>query len=254
MLNQTSTFSTMAFNNNGDITLTEDTTTTVPCQALINNPDGYEDVSSTRAVYYAASTTVNCTPNDNDCYEAACTLSGGAGDYVTSTCSTDMWFHAVSGTWYCQIIVTDNSNAVTERTSDPETVLELSALGADSLLDYGNVAANSDSTGDHIVNAHTSGNVPIDVNLSGTSMVNGAQSIPVSMQKYSTSSFVYGPSYPSLSGNVVLLDLNEVADNKPTTHPSDVNWAVYWQIHIPAGTPQGPYTGSSTYAAMLDTD
>ncbi len=125
---------------------------------------------------------------------------------------------------------------------------EETSSGAD--IDYGNVAAgtNTGSTNQQTTITNT-GNVDIDVRLSGTDMTSGSNSIDASKQKYSETSFTYDSGGTSLKEDPNYDDVNLDLD-KPTTAPSDSSDVLYWGLEVPTGTPAGNYSGSISFTAI----
>jgi hypothetical protein len=114
---------------------------------------------------------------------------------------------------------------------------------------YGNVAAGTST--DPLVDrtwAEATGNVSIDVNLSGTEMTGPGNAIAAENQRYGL-----GDSAPAWSAGTELTATSTLAqlntcksgyDNTPEYKK------IWWGINIPAGQTAGAYTGTNTFTAV----
>ena len=253
------TVSGVVLNGGNPIALTENTTTSVLCTGTITDNNGGADITSATATVYRTSLGYNCLADDNNCYQnISCTLSAPDGNNRYATCTAEIWFHAeptdtgspwATDDWTCYILASDAQNATGSATSTAVELNTLRALDLTPSINYGTYAPGTgDASTTHETTATTTGNSAIDVEVSGTNMTSGANSIPVSQQHYATSTVAYSSGYV-LSGTPTPL---EVDLPKPTTHPSNSTDIIYWGIQIPAGTPVGTYTGQNTVGAIAD--
>jgi len=259
------TVSGVDLNAGADINLTENSTTTVECTGTITDENGGDEITSATATIYRSGVGSNCTADDNNCYQiSSCTLGPAVGNDKNATCTVDIWFHAdptdagtyatAQGwdvqTWQCQITATDAGGLTGSGTdSIPPEVVTLTALDVDSSITYDALDPGTNMASTSIaVNATTTGNVPIDIQLKGDDMTSGANSIPVSNQHYATSTVAYASGI-SLSGTYATL---EVDMPKPTTSPSNSTDIIYWGWGVPSGTPAGTYTGTNYFNPVED--
>jgi hypothetical protein len=254
--------SDISLNGGADINLTENTTTAVTATGTVTDYNGYQDITSVICKIYRSgvSGAENCTSNDNNCYQVTGVTSSCAGNSCTVTCNFNVWFHAdptdsyspqPSEYWVAWIKAIDSQGASSSATNTTQTVdvKTLIALDFTPSIDYGTYAPGSgDASTTHVTTATTTGNAAIDVNLSGTNMTSGSNSISVSQQHYATSIVAYS-SGTALSMSATRLELDT---GKPTTHPSNQAQNIYWGIQIPPGTPLGTYTGQVTAEAVAD--
>jgi len=256
--------------DSGDIGLTENTTTTVYCTATITDTNGGADISSCTAVIYRSGVAggAGCTPNNNNCYSvssANCTLGSAVGNDKNATATAYIYFHADptdtgtyataqgydSQTWQCQLKGIDAANASSTATdSTPPDITTLTALNTDSSITYDALNPGSNMASTSIaLNATTTGNVPIDVQLKGDDMTYGATgTIAVGNQKYATSTAAWA-SGTALTTNYINLEVDMA---KPTTSPSDSTDIIYWGWQVPSGTPSGTYSGTNYINAVED--
>ena len=248
------------------INLSENTTTTVTCAATVSDADGGNTITSATATVYRSGVGYSCAANDNNCYpNITPSATSTSGNYFYATFTVDLWFHAEptdegdyataqgwnTQTWQCYVIAKDNQGATATGTdSTPPDLNTLLALTVTPTIDYGTLAGGATSSASEIITVTTTGNVPIDVELSGTDMTSTSttSTIPVGQQEYALSSVEYG-SGTDLSGTPAPLELESV---KPTTHPSDQSDDIYWRIGIPSGQDPGTYTGTTTVDAIAD--
>lgn len=123
----------------------------------------------------------------------------------------------------------------------------LAALNVTSSINYGSLNANQNTgaTNQSTIISPT-GNVGLDVEISGTNMINGANTIPVGNQRYSTSTFTY-PSGTALSSSPANVEVNIP---KPT--PSLIPFAsVYWGLGTPAIIAAGTYSGTNYITGVV---
>jgi hypothetical protein len=94
------------------------------------------------------------------------------------------------------------------------------------------------------------GNVPIDIELEGSDLTDGASStIPTNTQKFATSTFTYTSCVTcNTLSSTTPIDL-EVDLNKPTS-VTPVTDVVYWGIAIPFGTASRPHQGTNIFYAI----
>jgi hypothetical protein len=115
-------------------------------------------------------------------------------------------------------------------------------------LNFGSLHVGED-TG--VVNATTTtrntGNVPMDVQLAGSSTI--STPIPVNTQKYATSTFIYASCSicQFLSGAATPV---KVTISKPTSTTTAQQHDIYFGISIPNGTPAGTLTGTNEFDAV----
>ena len=248
------------------IILTENTTTTVTCAATISDADGGNTITSATATVYRSGVGYNCSANDNNCYpNITPSATSTSGNYFYATFTVDLWFHAEptdegvyataqgwnTQTWQCYVIAEDNQGATATGTdSTPPDLNTLLALTVTPTIDYGTLAAGATSSASEITTVTTTGNVPIDVELSGTDMTSTSttSTIPVAQQECALSSVDYG-SGTDLSGTPTTLEL---ASTKPTVHPSNQSDDIYWRIGIPDDQDFATYTGTTTVSAIAD--
>ena len=224
-------------------------------------------VGATSTVYWENVTgSYGCAADDTDCYEigaVSCTITdcGGAGDAkATITCDTDLEFIArptgpssdVSGTtWFAALHVYDNNGATTTGVTPSGTnVLTNTALDVtQDTIAYGSLKSNENSgTSTASTTIENYGNSPLNVDISGTDMVKGGDSIPIENQEYSlTENFNYGAG-TSASSTATEVDL--ITTVRPTTLAGNNDY-LYWGIAIPA-VPSGEYKGDNTFAVNLD--
>lgn len=236
------------------ITLTENGTTSITITATITDTNGGNDISSATGLFYLVSEGTSCNDDDNDCYtNISCTLGATVGNDKNATCTaTDIYFHAIPGSWGAYVLATDDDAATGSATdTTPSTVNTLNALIVTGTISYDalNPGTNMAST-TKTVNATTTGNAAIDVQIKGNAMTFGATgTIAITNQRYSTTTNDAWASANTASSSYVSLEVDMA---KPTTHPSDAGDIIYWAWGVPSGTPDGTYTGTDYFNAVSD--
>ena len=258
--NQPPTISNVSLNGGNNINLTENTTTLVTATGTISDPDGYSDITQVIGRIFRSGVGENCTLNDNNCYEVSCSTSSCFGTDCQATCNFNVWFHAdptdigspwETEYWVAWIKAVDSQNASSSATNITQTVdlNSLEALEVTSEINYGTMYPGEVIDPLNIVSTvTTTGNVAIDVEISGTDMSSDGNTISVSQQHYATSSVAFSSGY-ALSSTPTALELST---GKPTSHPSDQFQNIYWGIQIPSGTSMGSYLGQITFTAISD--
>jgi len=257
------------------ITLSASTTQAVYATTTITDTNSADEISTVTAVFYNSSSTEACSASENLCYTgAANTWLGVSCDWLGATtsataidasCTADFWFDAVptdTGDWSTTLGYattdwevwfqgTDVANATGAATTSQE-LTTLSGVEVEEIgIDYGTVLSNATSTTGKSITINTTGNCPINVNVSGENMATSALSIAVEQQKYATSGDVgYEGLGWTASTGVQLLNLDSGKTEATSTPATDI---VYWAILIPSAQTAGDYSGTNTIAAVEDT-
>jgi len=242
------------------INLNADSTTTVTITATISDPDGCEDVftngSITGVFYDAGAETDSCTADDNDCYpnltftEVDDTCSGVGDTTGEAQATVDVWFIAnASNQWTAKVTATDSQSQSGSNTQTV-TINELAAFKLDvSNIDYGTVNPNEISA-EKAVKITTTGNVAVDVKLSGTDLTWSGYTIPVGQQKYASSTgFDWETQGTALTETPTCYELST---GKPTQHPSNQSEYIYWRLKVPLDKPAETYAGSNAFDVVPD--
>lgn len=263
----------VTLNGGSNISLTENTTTGIQMTATISDNNSCTDISSVTASLYRSAITYtgcdNVAENDDDsCYALiSCSVvsSGNTCDSITDAaadyeCTINMQYHAdptdtntqyPAENWLGAIKAIDNSaaNGNTEVASGVE-LLSLSALNINlSKINFGSMTVSTDtgsSPVDSIISA--TGNVGIDVELSGTNMTYSSYIIPVGNLEHSFTTFTYGAG-TDLTGSATEYEMNcpktyySGSTTIATTH-------IYWGLRIPSIAGSGVYSGTNTLTAV----
>jgi hypothetical protein len=259
------TFGSVALNGGADISLTPGTTTAVTVLGSITDFNGFADLTHATATIYRSGAGAACTPDDNSCYVATtengqCTFVGCSESSCTLSCEVDMYFHADptdSATyegqeWLAYTEVEDYSNGYDFASAPGVELLTLRALTVDSLINYGSLQADSDTGSFNPTTTVTNlGNVPINVDVTGTNLSDGnVSSIPANMQKVATSTFTYNACVSCLqlsSSSAVTLGLNLT---KPVSITPPIESEVYWGIAVPFTASNSAHSGTNIFTAI----
>ncbi|HEX9664310.1 MAG TPA: hypothetical protein VGA49_00660 [Patescibacteria group bacterium] len=271
-----------------DVSLTENTTTTVYCAGTITDNNGCGDIQSSIAWLYRVGgsgtlAAVDCDADlevDNDnCYKATnCAIDtdvnacSGISDFTASyKCSVAMQYFAQStdagsyqenvdgnganddANWKCTLVPSDESLGTSAESAAGKEVNSLTALNIASTIAYGTLALGADTGATNQTTLVTAtGNVGIDVNLSGTDMTCDTGSILVGNQEYASATFTWGVGGTDLSGGATELDLDVLKHNSADTNDDDKD--VFWGLGAPATGAEGACSGTNTAAAVEDTN
>jgi len=231
------------------ITLTENTTTNVVCEAAVEDADGYADITSVEARLYETAQGAAGTADDNHRYiltGAPAVYCSGSGTSGTCSFTFAAQFFANPAGWTCQVTPTDTVGAGTADT-DTITMNTTLALNISGDIDYGilGLGNNSESSPKTITVTNT-GNAAMDPQVSsGAAMGCDMGTIPIANQEYSAATFTYGTG-TDLSVTATTLDLNLPKPTSITVVEDDS----FWGIAIPGTGVGGNCTGSNTFTAI----
>jgi len=247
------TISNLKFNDDSPITLIGGTTKHITATASTTDYNGWSDITSATSTFYRTTLGANCVANENNCYQitsANCSISNCSGNICSITCGADINFFAdptdagdyVGQDWTADITVADLTGLKDTDSSVGVQLLTLRDVTASPDIDYGplNVGSTTEST-NQVVTLRNTGNSPINVVIEGTDMVGSTGSIPVTEQKYATSTFTYASCSicQFLTGSSVQFDV----DLPKPLNTTPVTDQLYWGLNIPVGTKAETFTG-----------
>jgi len=265
--------SSVALNSGNNITLTENTTTNITITGTVTDNNSCTDLSSVvTSLYRSGITYSGCDAggesDNNNCYpNVSCsavgsgnTCEGSSDTSVDYTCTVTVQFHAdptdggssdtiyYSQNWLTTIKATDDDAG--SGNTEVSTGVEMSsliALNITGTINYGSLAPGGDSgSSPQSTTATNTGNVGLDIEVSGTTMTGPGTPIPIGNQEYKATTFTYG-SGTDLSGTPTEMELNIL---KTITTGSPATKSLYWGLGIPAGQLSGAYSGSNTIGAV----
>jgi hypothetical protein len=252
-------------NSNEPISLIEGQTTSIHATGTVTDLNGWEDILYATTTMYRSGLGSSCTADENNCYQLSsleCPLSDCAGTSCTISCTAEIQYFAEptdagstyeGQSWEAKVFVVDTTNneaIVTSAGVDIYTLWGLSIVTGD--ISYGSLGLAED-TGDMNATStlQNTGNDSLDIDIEGTDMTGGVSSnIPVSNQKFSTSTFTYSSCVicSALSGTASTyeVDLPKPVNTTPVTDD------LYWGIYIPSGTEGVVHYGRNTFYATQD--
>jgi hypothetical protein len=214
------------------------------------------DLASVDLRFYRENAGSSCTPDPNDCYQAACTVTPNSETVLNYSCMVEVSYIADStmagGThesevWHAEVIVKDDFDQTGSsiKTFELETLL---ALDIPSLLDFGSLSREEQTT----VSTNTEfvisqqGNDQADVSISGddlTCSVNGL--IPKADILWSLTDVGFGdPATTSLTSTPSNVGLNQGTDDDV-----GLSTSMYFNIKLPE-VASGTCSGSTTISAV----
>lgn len=261
--------SNVILNGGNPVSLTAGAATNITVTGTITDSNSCQDITSVKTSVYRSGvgySACDTAPefNYNYCYALVnCTVSAGTCTGATDassdySCTVSVQFNAdatVTSTlydaenWLATLKANDSTLGGTAETASGVEMNTLTALSIDTIISYGNVPLGTD-TGSTNANTTVSalGNVGIDVDVSGTDMTNGSDTIPVANQKYDIAAFSYGTGGTPLSMTQTLVPLHV---QKTTNYAAPASKLLYWGISIPAGIGAGSYSGTNTITARM---
>jgi hypothetical protein len=255
--------SDLSLNDDADIMLVEGATTTIVASGTVTDLNGYGDISFATSTIYRTDIGANCTADENNCYQipaSQCALSSCVGNSCNFMCSAEIQYLAdptdtdsphESTDWTATVATQDSTSLRDTESSLGVDLDTLYGLALDtSGIDFGSLAVGDDTGAtDAQTTVVNTGNSNIDIQVSGTSLTDGSNTIDVGEQKYATTTFTYSTCdiCQFLTGSAT----NVGADlAKPTATDTPVTDDVYWGIDIPSGTKATPHAGINTFMAV----
>jgi hypothetical protein len=265
--NEAPTVATPILNGGTAITLTASTTASISATTTITDNNGWDDISTTTAVFYNSTTTESCSADDEICYIiSTCTTDATTSNSIDVTCTANMWYFAIptdtgnwasstgykNETWIAWIKAIDAADASSTATTSQEVNSLFATEVQEAGIDYGTVAPGATSTtpGGPSIEVLTTGNAPINANISGVDMESGANTIAADQQRFSLTEQDWGDMSYSATSSAQTLNLASERTTSLTNVASDI---VYWAIQIPSVQEPGYYSGTNTIAATEDT-
>ena len=230
--------SAVILNHGNPITLNTDATTSVDINYTISGGScaAVETGKSTSTAFRFGVANACATGNPEvktlNCYNRA--------SRVTSTCSSgsfnvtdtvEIWYFSDATDssssypnehWEAFVVAADSSGNSSNATSSAVELNSLLAIDVTtSTIDYGSMAPSSTtSSTNQIATVKNAGNSSTTLQISGTALTAGANSIATSSQHYATSTFTFGGAEQSLSGSAAAVSGFTIP--RP---PLDARWA-----------------------------
>jgi hypothetical protein len=251
--------SSVSFNSETAITLTEGTTTNATVTGTVTDANGCGDLASvTVKVYKGPLESCNATNYDTcfiltDSSPSTDSSCSGATDTTYTLPSSKFtismqYYTQPDSSWKATVIPSDTVGAATDHSTDTSsgTVVNTTrAIEVTSTINYGSVSNGSDSTGDHIATVMNSGNVKADFTLAGADLAcSTLGSIPKGNEEYDSVNFTYEMGV-TLTGSGVAMNANMAA---PSSSTAPVNFDTYWQVAVPYNV-VGTCSGNVTFTA-----
>ncbi|HVM76641.1 MAG TPA: hypothetical protein VMU07_00605 [Candidatus Paceibacterota bacterium] len=273
----TITISGMLLNGGSSIVLTPNATTTVTVTASTTDVGG--TITSATSTFFRSGVGSTCTADDLNCYQVSasgCTFSNNS---TTVSCSANIWYFAqptdssssFSGqTWKAAISVIDNtSNVVTTSTPSGVVLNTMAALNiTTSTASYGSIAAGANtSSTNQVITVVNAGNATATLQLNGTALTLGANTIATSSEHYATTTFTFGGSEQALSSTAASVSGFQLiappanttsgwTNTTPLPQPLELFGAAAYNnnLYIVGGGVAGGSTTSTTYIAPFNSD
>jgi hypothetical protein len=253
-----------------EINLVESSNTDIYLSGIFSDMDGCADIKSNggdvQAVLYRSGVDggVDCTVDNKNCYRASfltdiCTLEGcDLGTETTSSfeCILPLKYYAESSdingfeneNWLGSVTVID-SDFATSTLSVSTEVNSLLALEVDGAISFGQLSLGEITTGTLPISIINTGNIDIDMEISGNEMTCESGSIPVTAQRFSTlPDLTYeGMTALTTSSHRVNLNLSrQMSDSMLSTS------SLYFKIAVPISGMGGNCVGVNNINAVIN--
>lgn len=225
--------SAVSLNGGNAITLLPNTTTTVYVNFTVSDSNGCSDVfvsGNVTTTIYRSGVLGTCSLNDQNCYRVSTSThncSAGSSANGTSTFEVQYFAQATDGSsafpsqyWEALVETRDGSNNTSSATSTGVDVNGLLAIElVTSTINYGSLNPTS-TTGaaNKIVSVKNVGNSSSTIQVSGTALKFGSNTIATSSQHYASSSFVFGGSEGELSNTATTISGLTLVPNTTSTN------------------------------------
>ncbi len=230
--------------------------------ADVTDNNGCDDIVSVAVRAYPTGIgSGGCTSqNNNNCYYNISCTEGSCSDSINQayTCTVNFKYHAdptdagsvrEAETWKATVAALDEGASGSAESASGVELQSFVALLVTPNISYGNLAIGEIANTTPLPQTATvsaTGNVGLDVNLSGTNMTSGGNSILASQQKYATSAVQYQNAI-SLSGTPTFFNLRLP---KTTTTATLSATTTFWGLQVPSGSAAGEYSGTNTFTAV----
>ena len=272
----------VSVNDGNNIVLTPNSTTTVMCQALVQDWNNDTDIYLVNATLYDINNaTWDAADDNNDHYSnSSCVIDLDTHDafgkveddwHALVNCSFEVDYYANPGDWNCSVYVEDQTNR-SNRGEDSGIIDELLAVGLPDTINYG-IVNSTDVSDEQTVNVSNMGNVPLDITLNGYAdelnkddgkamncSKGSYQFIDVENEKFNLTdtnpivsdltefNTLYTNLTSTLSPPVRQLDLYPRTDD---LDPLSADAPTYWRIYVPKGV-AGTCEGFIEFGAVRD--
>lgn len=229
----------------GTLTPVAGSTATVTATVVAADANGFNDIASvTVGIIKPDGSTVHLA-------QAAATFvsSGGAGLQATYTKTLAMNFYdaaaLTTNTYKVKAVATDagsltGTNVLTLAVFNYGQLVALNVPGS---VDLGGSGIAPGAAGSITsMSTQNYGNLPMNLQVSGTALTLSSDTIPVGSIAYSLASDMSGSA--ALTGSAVTLSTFELAAGSSSTKNT------YFQLTVPNGLPAGTYTGTLTATAV----
>lgn len=225
------------------------------CNATVSDEADWKNIDVVNATLwdYYLSSDGYADDNNNHYTNSSCTLDENVSlTEVPVRCSFDVQYYANPGTWTCAIHA-NNTAGESGSSAANATVNTLRALDAENSMDFGSLSPGSVSPGDVNNGVTNCGNVPIDLNLSGTDLTNATASVTnvsVSYVKYNVTDAAQSYADAMIALSTTPAYANFTLAKRTTVLSVD---DTYWKIGIPASIENLVFTGTISFTAVPDT-
>ncbi|OYT41358.1 hypothetical protein B6U80_01510 [Candidatus Pacearchaeota archaeon ex4484_26] len=165
--------------DNGYMSLSENSTVQVTCNGTIHDANGQSDISSLSGTLYDAGASNHADSDDNNKHytNSSCVLFSGSGTTRGGECQFTVWYYANNATWQCNLSAVD-SGSNENSTYKNRTIAKLIALMVPPDINFGNLNPG-DTSGVNKTNITNSGNVDLGIKVYG--YANNATTSPNAM-------------------------------------------------------------------------
>jgi hypothetical protein len=247
-------------NNLASVTLNAGTTKTVNCTVQIRDYNGGGDINYVNATfYYYLNQSTNPDDNNTHYTNTSCINLTSNGYYTNWSCSFDVWYYAINGTWVANATVNDTWGAKDTRGFNYTTISGLLALNASSTINYGSLAV-TDTSGSIQANVTNLGNLPINVSVyafgddnatlgAGYAMLCDIRNISMPNERYDLAqATLYDSMTPVTGAAVTIPGLTVQKQTLPSVYIIN---STYWRLHVNiSDNPFGVCNGTVVFSAL----
>ncbi|MDD9953410.1 MAG: hypothetical protein OXR66_03675 [Candidatus Woesearchaeota archaeon] len=239
------------------IVLTAGSVRTVECNASVVDLDGEANIVNASSIFHIDSVAPGAPDDANDHYtNSTCSEVAAFGNEKNFTCTFDVQYFALNGTWLCNVTAYDveglNATAVDTAVVDPLYALNVT----DTLMNFGDLSGN-DISANISQNVSNIGNQQINVTVYGYGGSLGdnnafscaTDNVSVEHMRFAVNITAGYSEKEALSGSLQQLRLSipkQTVLGSPSMNTS------YWQVQIPLNVSDiGVCNGTIVFHAEL---
>jgi hypothetical protein len=229
------------------IDLNAGSTKYVTCTSIIIDTETWESITTINATIWDTVASAESSADDNNNHYTNTSCNLGNNDTLNSrpvTCGFSLQYYSNSSTWTCKIR-TYNSTLDLASNETNTTVNSLVSLDVpETSVNFGALNLGNTSPNDANITITNTGNIKIDVDISGTDFSCSSGSLGYNYTRYSDTPESEYTAMTELTNEASSLNLNV-----PKSTGTDSIKPIFWKISLPSSGIGGICTNIITFTA-----